>query len=111
MLIQNKKLTEARYTIYMYIRTILAVLLFALPASASAAALYLDPSSGSYGPGDTFIVNVRLNTDGSCINAANVVLTYPAESMRAVDFGKGGSIFSLWVTEPRLDTQKGTVSF
>lgn len=95
----------------MYIRTILAALLFALPASASAASLYLDPSSGTYGPGDTFIVSVRLNTGSDCINAANVSITYPASSMRAVDFSKGGSIFSLWVSEPKLDIQKGTVSF
>jgi hypothetical protein len=87
----------------------LAVLM--VPAAASAASLYLDPETGTYGPGDTFIVSIRLNTAGDCINAANVVLTYPAGSMRAVDFGKGGSIFSLWVTEPKLDTEKGTVTF
>lgn len=95
----------------MYKGLLLAALLFSLPAGASAASLYLDPDTGTYGPGDTFIVNVRLNTDGECINAANVVLTYPTESMRAVDFGKGGSIFPLWVVEPKLDTQKGLVSF
>jgi len=95
----------------MYIRTALALLIFALPVSASAASLYLDPSSGTYGPGDTFILNIRLNTDGQCINAANVALIYPADSLKAVDFGKGDSIFTLWVNEPKLDTQKGTVSF
>jgi len=105
-----------RYTIYMYFpyvvsRTALALAFFALPVSASAASLYLDPDSGTYGPGDTFVMSVRLNTDGQCINAANVAITYPAESMRAVDFGKGGSIFTLWVNEPKLDIQKGTVSF
>jgi hypothetical protein len=95
----------------MYIRMALAALLMALPASASAASIYLDPDTGTYGPGDTFIVNVRLNTNGECINAANVALTYPADTLRAVDFSKGGSIFSLWVNEPKLDTQKGTISF
>jgi hypothetical protein len=82
-----------------------------MPFSASAASLYLDPDQGTYGPGDTFIVNVRLNTDGECINAADITLTYPTESLRAVDFGKGGSIFTLWVTEPKLDTEKGAVAF
>lgn len=95
----------------MYIRAILTGLLLLLPVSASAASLYLDPDSGTYGPGDTFIVSVRLNTDGECINAANVALTYPASNLRATDFSKGGSIFSLWVSEPKLDSQKGVVSF
>jgi hypothetical protein len=95
----------------MYIRTFIALAIFLFPMSASAASLYLDPSTGTYGPGDTFIVNIRLNTDGECVNAGNVVLSYPARSLRAVDFGKGASIFTLWVTEPQIDTQKGTISF
>ena len=86
-------------------------LVLMLPTSVTAASLYLDPDTGTYGPGDTFIVNVRLNTDGDCINAANVVLTYPAASMRAVDFGKGGSILTLWVLEPKIDAKKGEVTF
>jgi hypothetical protein len=96
---------------YVFGRTILALGLLALPASASAASIYLDPATGTYGPGDTFVINIRLNTDGQCINAANVALTYPADSLKAVDFSKGGSIFSLWVNEPKLNTEKGTVSF
>jgi hypothetical protein len=92
-------------------RLVLVALVFALPVSASAASLYLDPDQGTYGPGDTFIANIRLNNDGECINAANVVLTYPASVMRAVDFGKGGSILSLWVVEPKIDTKAGTVTF
>src|SRR6185369_401021 len=90
---------------------LLAFLLSASPASASAASLYLDPGSGTYGPGDTFILNVRLNNEGECINAANVVLTYPTASLRAADFSKGGSILSLWVIEPQIDTKAGTVTF
>src|SRR6185503_20749685 len=96
----------------MHIKTLIpALLLILTPVSVSAASLYLDPDMGTYGPGDTFIVNVRLNTDGDCVNAANVVLNYPAGSMRAVDFGKGGSILTLWVIEPKIDTKAGTVTF
>jgi hypothetical protein len=79
---------------------------------ASAATLALDPATGTYGPGDTFIVNVRLDTDDSqCINAAHVVIQYPATTLRAVDFGRGNSIFSLWVGDPKIDTVAGTVDF
>jgi hypothetical protein len=95
----------------MYKIAVLALTLFMLPMSVSAASLYLDPDRGTYGPGDTFIVSIRLNTDGDCINAANVALTYPAKTMRAVDFSKGGSIFTLWAVEPKFDTERGTVTF
>jgi hypothetical protein len=94
-----------------YIAPIVVILFTYVPIVASAASLYLDPDRGMYGPGDTFILNVRLNTDGECVNAADVTLTYPPESMRAVDFGKGGSILSLWVNEPAIDTAKGTITF
>ncbi len=82
------------------------------PAVAAAANLYLDPSSGSYGPGDTFIVNIRLGTDaGQCINAGHIILDYPVGSVRAVDFGRGSSIFSLWISDPKIDTDAGVVDF
>ena len=91
---------------------ILVMLGMLLPASASAATLYLDPSSGTYGPGDTFEVNVRLNTDDSqCINAAHVEIDYPTATLRAVDFGRGDSIFSLWIADPQINTDTGTIQF
>ncbi len=95
----------------MRIRTLVPLLLLTLPMSASAASLYLDPDTGTYGPGDTFVLNVRLNPEGDCVNVAEVTLSYPSESMRAADFSKGGSILSLWVQEPKIDTKAGTVTF
>ena len=91
---------------------LLATVVFIMsPAAASAASLYLDPAEGTYGPGDTFILSVRLGNDDTCINAAHVELTYPKDSLRAVDFGKGGSIFPLFAEEPVLDTEHGLVTF
>ncbi len=90
----------------------LALIPLLFPFFASAASLYLDPSVGTYGPGDTFGVNVRLNTDAAdCINAAQVDITYPAATLRAVDFSRGSSIFSLWITDPQINTDAGTVDF
>ena len=90
----------------------LSISLFGLfPLVASAATIYLDPASGTFGPGDTFIETIRVDNDGDCINAANVSLTYPKETLRAVDFSRGDSIFSLWAIEPRIDLSAGTVVF
>lgn len=95
----------------MHIRILVPLLLLTLPVTASAASLYLEPDTGTYGPGDTFVTNIRMNPDGECVNAAEVTLAYPTQSMRAVDFGKGSSIFSLWVQEPKIDTKAGTITF
>lgn len=90
------------YTLYVILNTTLA----------SAATVSLDPANGSFGPGDMFIVTVRLDTDlGECINATNIELNYPTQWLKATAFSKGESLLSLWPEEPVLDTQHGKVTF
>lgn len=84
---------------------------FLVPAQAYAARIYMEPEASTFGLGDTFITTVRIDNEEECINAVNVEIVYPKETLRAVDFGRGDSIFSLWALEPKLDTQNGTVSF
>jgi hypothetical protein len=91
--------------------TLYVWVLLVLPGTIHAAELYIDPQEGTYSPGETFMVLVRLHNAGECINAANVELSYPTDILRAVDFSRGDSIFSMWAVEPLLDTTKGTVSF
>ncbi|MGE5392905.1 MAG: cohesin domain-containing protein, partial [Candidatus Saccharibacteria bacterium] len=64
-------------TIYKFL--LLAVLLsgfFLLPKAASAANLYLSPSSGSYPVGSNITVSVRVNTQNQDINTAEASMTY-----------------------------------
>lgn len=82
-----------------------------LPLSADAALMYLDPPEGRYGRGDTFILSVRLEPESECVNAAHVEVAYQKELLRAVDFSRGDSIFSLWVEEPKIDLERGVVTF
>ncbi len=95
----------------MRILAIIPALLIVSPLTVFAANISLDPDRGVYGKGDTFIVSVRLHTDAECVNAAQVTLEYPTSELRAVDFSRGGSIVSLWVEEPKIDTANGTVTF
>lgn len=78
---------------------------------ARAAVLYLDPAGGDYGAGDNFVINVRLNNEDECVNVADVRIKFPTDLLWAKDFGKGGSILTLWVGEPVLDNNEGIVSF
>lgn len=82
-----------------------------IPLTANAATLSIDTPKTSYGRGDTFIATVRLDNDNECVNAAQVEIDYPTNLLRAVDFSRGDSIFSLWVGDPQIDTEKGTVTF
>lgn len=98
-----------RYTIPMYRAFALCMLL--IPLSAGAASISVDTDKDAYGLGDTFIATVRIDNQGECINAGELSLSYPKAALRAVDFSRGDSIFSLWVGEPKLDTDNGLVSF
>lgn len=104
-----------RYTTHMRLHRALIVMLIAigmvLPVLADAATIYVSPTEGKYGVSDTFIADIRLDNQNECVNAAHVEVRYPVDSLRAVDFSKGGSILSLWVEEPKIDTNAGVVTF
>lgn len=103
-----------RYTVFMKSLTALfslLILFFVAPAISHAALLYTEVSGDQYGPGDTFVAEVRLDNQDECINVGRVVVSYPTHLVKAVDFSRGGSLFTLWVADPVLDTEKGEVVF
>lgn len=108
--------TKNRYTVLMSRAhhagiTVAAILMMGAPMLTHAASLYVNPTQGTYGLSDTFIADVRLDNQNECVNAIHVEVHYPADTLRAVDFGKGNSILSLWVEEPKIDTAQGTITF
>ncbi len=90
---------------------VLGFVLVCFPGAALAAALYVNPTEGTYGLSDTFITDIRLDNQNECVNAIHVEVRYPTDTLRAVDFSKGSSILSLWIEEPKIDTDKGVVTF
>lgn len=82
-----------------------------LANSANAATLYLIPSSQTVYLGDTFIAEVRLDTEGKEINAIEANLEFSRDLLKVVDLSKGNSILSLWVKDPGFSNTAGTISF
>lgn len=82
-----------------------------IPIGVSAAVLYLEPSSGEYRPGDTLFVEVKLDTEGKCINIVEANLSFSREILGAVDFSQGDSILALWIKSPAIDQSQGLISF
>lgn len=76
---------------------------------ASAASLYLSPSSGSYTEGDSLSMSVYVSSD-SAINAISGILAFPQDKLEVISLSKGGSIMNLWVREPAFSNTGGTVS-
>ncbi len=94
-------------------RFFISILLAVSPVFlAHAATLSIDPATGDFGPGDTFVLTVRLDLAlDECVNAANIALNYPSDWMKASAVSKGESLLTLWPEEPLVLHEKGTVSF
>lgn len=76
-----------------------------------AATLGLNPSTGSYGSGQTFTTNVRVQPDGKSINAVEATLKFDPTVLSVVSVSKTGSAFTLWTVEPTFSNTAGTVTF
>jgi len=74
-----------------------------IPTQAWAAHLYLDPPGGVHGHTDTFSVPVRIDPQGTCINAVSVRLAYDPAVLSVIDIGVGSSIIPLWTTRPTIE--------
>jgi hypothetical protein len=56
-------------------------------------------------------VNVRVNTQGKAINAAEGTLKFNPNELSVVNVNRSNSIFNLWVAEPAFSNSAGTISF
>jgi hypothetical protein len=89
-----------------------ALVLFALIIAprADAASLYFSPASGTYRPGDTAAVEIRIDNQGDCINAAEINIGFPRDVVEVVDVSRGDSIFPIWIVAPTVKKQFGLIT-
>ncbi|MEK7067743.1 MAG: hypothetical protein AAB956_01970 [Patescibacteria group bacterium] len=80
-------------------------------AQTYTASLYLSPSTGEYTVGNTFSIDVKVNTGGAAINAAEATLAFNPNSLEIVKLAKNNSIFALWTQEPVFSNAPGSMSF
>ncbi|MFA6494059.1 MAG: hypothetical protein WCT49_03350 [Candidatus Paceibacterota bacterium] len=87
--------------------------LIALAPSVSSAAVevFLDPPFRKVNIGDTFIVNIRIKTEGECVNAIRSEIHFRTEDLKAIDWSSGQSLISLWTEAPKIDHEKGVITF
>jgi len=92
---------------------ILITLLFCLliPFKIEGAILYLDSSQEEYRQDQTFMVNLRIDIEGECINTVKADLGFPQDVLEAIDFSQGNSILSLWLKPADINQSLGLISF
>ena len=81
------------------------------PGITSGAVLYLEPAEGEYQPGDTFGVEIKIDTENQCINAVGIDLSFSQNILRVIDFSQGESVIILWTKTPEINQETGNLSF
>ncbi|MFH1401567.1 MAG: cohesin domain-containing protein, partial [Parcubacteria group bacterium] len=71
----------------------------------------LEPASGNYPVSGVFSVKIKINSDGTTINAAKATISFPTDFLTVQSISKLGSIFQLWPEEPTFSNSKGTIDF
>jgi len=103
---------QERFTNYCKGRVLFILLMcfFCLPQMTKAAVFYFE-GAGQYHQGDIFIVQLRMDPEGECINAVEAHLSFPPELLAVQGLGIGQSLISFWPQEPQFSNEEGMVSF
>lgn len=75
-----------------------------------AATLKIESDSITTRAGNTFIIDVILDSEKEVVNAVEAVITYPADLLEAIEVSRGGSFLTLWPEEPEIDNNEGTIT-
>lgn len=85
------------------------ILLFALPVISSAQTVKVSSDNSNYNVGDTFLVQVKLDSGGQPINTISGEVLIPEDIFSISNIETGGSFISLWVEKPNY--VMGKISF
>ena len=78
--------------------------------------LRLEPNQINWQAGQSYVLQVKIDTNGECVNTARVDISFPADRVKIIDFSSGKSIISLWIKKPgnsdiKAANDSGTLSF
>jgi len=96
-----------------YLGILAALAVVIVPASASAATLYVQSSRSTMSVGDTVVVTVKIDADADVLNTieGDIMLSSPSTSAIVQQFSLAGSAFGLWPRTPSLSTDGTDISF
>jgi len=87
----------------------LGVLAFA--SVTEAATLFLAPPSSEIAIGEKLTIDLKIDSEGISLNAAQAVLRFPKDTLEVVSLDKTESAFSFWLEEPNFSNTDGVISF
>lgn len=87
------------------------ILIGSIPGFSLAANLNLSTQKTQFVIGDTFSVDIKIDSQDAGINAAQATLQYPKDIVQVSGVDKAGSVFDFWLQDPSYDNGTGRVSF
>ncbi|HNW96253.1 MAG TPA: cohesin domain-containing protein [Candidatus Paceibacterota bacterium] len=93
------------------IATLFGVIGLGFFSSAQAATLYLTPVNSEIGVGEKVTVELKVDSEGTSFNAAQITIRFPKETLEVTALDKTTSAFSFWLEEPQFSNTDGVISF
>ena len=87
------------------------LLLLSAPALTRAATFDLTSDKDTFVVGDTFSVDVKINSEDVGINAAQASIKFPQDLVEVASVDRGSSALNFWLQGPDYANDVGTVSF
>lgn len=84
---------------------------FLFGRDALAAKLYISPQSGTQALNKTFSIDVKIDSQGDGVNAAQSKITFPQNLLEVKSLDKTGSVFNFWPEEPVYSNVNGSIDF
>lgn len=96
---------------FLFLTAVFFLFFFGFWSDANAAVFFSLPSNGTVTTGDTFFLEIRLDTEGEEVNAVEAIIEFPNEMFEVLDATNGGSFLTLWPRLPFFSNASGTVEF
>jgi len=93
---------------------VLAASMFATLAfagTASAASMSVTLSADTVTIGDQIQATVKIDSEGSGINASQGTLQFPKDILEVVSLDKTGSVFNFWLQDPTYSNSSGQIAW
>lgn len=79
--------------------------------TAEAASLFFVPATGELGVGSKITVDLKIDSEGVGINAAQATIRFPKDTLTVTSIDKTGSIINFWLEEPTFSNADGVITF
>ncbi|HBH71547.1 MAG: hypothetical protein UU88_C0018G0005 [Parcubacteria group bacterium GW2011_GWC1_42_11] len=79
--------------------------------TAEAASLFFVPATGEFGVGSKITVDLKIDSEGVGINAAQATIRFPKDTLTVTSVDKTDSTFNFWLEEPSFSNDDGVITF